>query len=262
MEGERSLSVSQYKTYEECPYAWKLARVDKVWQRPAAWLAQGSAEHTVFEAYERSGRSMTVEEMKALFLVEYAREIAKYTEDTPNMEWWFPSGPYRGPQDVERRYHIGLEQIPRYPAWYERHPEEVIWIAPDGTPGIELEFDIDLDGVRVRGFIDAVIDRRGYVVVRDDKTGKVPGDDFQLGTYGVALAETYDIEPPDTGDYWMGVSGKPTFPYDLSEWSRDRVAEKFHELADNIRAERFDPDPEPKKCMFCAVAYSCAFSQA
>jgi putative RecB family exonuclease len=137
----------------------------------------------------------------------------------------------------------------------------VIWVAPDGTPGIEIGFDIDLDGVLVRGFIDAVIDQGQYGVwVRDNKTGNKPGDTFQLGVYAVALAEQYGIQQPVFGDYWMGRTGKPTDVYVLEEWDRQSVSAKFRELEDNITAGRFDPDPEPSKCRLCDVSASCEYA--
>ncbi len=253
-------SVSQLKLYERCPHAYYLSRVEKVWQRPAAWLGQGSAVHEAAEAYERSGRTMTLEAMQDVFRDSYAKHINEACETTPNFEYWFKSGPYGGELDVARRYQIGLEQCERYIRWYENNPQEVIWIAPDGTPGIELGFDIDLDGVLVRGFIDAVIDNGGDVIVRDNKTGNHPGDDFQLGVYGVALAEQFGIEPPTAGDYWMGKSGKATHPFKISEWTRDRVAGVFAELEDNITAGRFDPTPSPDVCRFCDVSSSCDYA--
>ena len=261
---KKKLSVSQYKQYERCPYSWYLSRVKKVWQRPAAWLGQGSAVHEAAEAWERSGRQMSVEQAQDVFRESYAKHINAACEVTPNFEWWFRSGPYAGEEDIVRRYKIGLEQVEKYIRWYEFHPEEVIWISEDGTPGIEIGFDIELDGVLIRGFIDAVIavdNALGVgktLIVRDNKTGNHPGDDFQLAVYKVALAEQYGLDAP-AGDYWMGRSGKPTYPFDLTGWTRERVAEKFHELEANIAAERFEPKPDPDKCKFCDVALACEY---
>jgi putative RecB family exonuclease len=285
----RPLSVSQYNSYTRCPHSWYLDRILKAWNRPAAWLPQGSAVHTVAECIElaklgptdarcgpqgehvadcecRSGSPLSLEAAQDIFREEYAKEVGQYTEITPNFDWWFSSGPYRGAVDVERRYEIGLEQVEKFIRWDEAHPEEVIWIAPDGTPGIELGFDIELDGLRVRGFIDAIIAVPGRgVAVRDYKTGNTPGDDFQLGVYGVALQELYGVTPL-TGDYYMagkkGNPGKPTYPYDLTGWTRERVVSAFRELDENIRAERFEPKPEPSKCRFCSVQLACEFSLA
>jgi putative RecB family exonuclease len=278
-------SVSQYNQYKKCPYAYKLERIDKVWSRPAAWLAQGSAVHEAAEAWERSGRVMPIEDMVDVYTESYEKHINAACEVTPNFDWWFASGRYGGEEDTERRYLIGVEQCGKYIDWYTNHPAEVIWIAPDGTPGIEIGFDIDLDGVLVRGFIDAVIDdqsepivsydgagnvwseRTGQeprsipnLIVRDNKTGNRPGDDFQLGVYAVALQETYGLFGPYKGDYWMGKTGKATYPFDLRNWTREKVSAEFRELEDNIAAERFDPKPSPDNCRMCSVSYSCEFS--
>lgn len=252
------LSVSQYNQFKRCSYSWYLARRLNAWQRPAAWLPQGTAVHEAAEMYEKSGRSMTLEQAQDVFRESYSREVGKYAEITPNFDYWARSGPYAGEADLERRFNLGLEQVGKYLEWYEKHPEEVIWISEDGTPGIELGFDIDLDGVLIRGFIDAVVWNDGEITVRDNKTGNKPGDEFQLAVYGVALSEQFGAHAP-TGDYWMGRTGKPTKPYDLSGWTRDRVRSEFLQLQENIEAERFEPDPEPSKCLFCDVSNACEF---
>jgi putative RecB family exonuclease len=203
---------------------------------------------------------MTLEAAQDVFRDSYAKHIGEACEVTPHFESWFASGPYAGELDIERRYHIGLEQVGKYIDWYQSHPEEVIWISEDGTPGIEIGFDIELDGVPVRGFIDAVIDQGEYGIwVRDNKTGNKPGDDFQLGVYAVALAEQYGIEKPMFGDYWMGRTGKPTAVYPLDEWDREAVTAKFRWLEEQIEAGNFPAYPEPSKCRFCDVSASCIY---
>lgn len=253
-------SVSQFKEYEQCPYAYKLHRVDRAWQRPAAWLAQGTAAHKAWEEYERSGRELPLTQAEEVYADTYAAEIGEYCKGTPDFNWWFPSGPYRGATDVERRYRLGMDMVERYYGWYASHPDQVIWIAQDGTPCIELEFDIDLDGVIVRGFIDAVVEVDGKLRVRDGKTGKSPGDEFQLGVYAVAVEELFGVERPTKGDYWMGATGKPTVPYDLSEWSYEHLADEFGQLDENIRAKRFDPNPSKDNCRFCSVSAACEYA--
>lgn len=267
-------SVSQYNSFNRCGYAYKLARIDKVWQRPAAWLPQGSAVHAVAEAYELQkfkGFPMDLEQAQDLFRQEYAKEIEKYAEVTPRFDYWFSSGSYHGEVDIERRYNIGLEQVEKFINWTESHPKEAIWISPEGVPGIELSFDFDLDGVLIRGFIDAVIsvDPGGttpsFHVVRDYKTGNTPGDDFQLAVYKVALEEVYGLTV-DYGDYYMaGKAGKPAFtthPHNLEEWTREAVSEKFQELEAAIKAEKFEPKPDPKICVMCDVSLACQYSLA
>lgn len=260
-------SVSQINQYTRCPQAYKLARIDKVWARPAAWLPQGTAFHAVAEEYEKrlhiAGQQMTLEEAKDMFREEYAKHIGVYTEITPNFEWWSWSGPYNGERDIERRYAIGLEQIEKFVNWRTTEGQE-IWVTPEGAPAIELSFNIDLDGIKVRGFIDAVVIVDDEPRVRDYKTGNSPGDDFQLGVYALAIFMLYGV-PITKGDYFMagkkGKPAKPTAVYDLSAWTYEAVKERFHEVEARIQAGDFEPLPEPDKCKFCDVSYSCSYFQ-
>lgn len=255
-------SVSQINQYLRCPQSYKLGRIDKVWARPAAWLAQGTAFHAVAEEYERriSGTPpMDLLEAQEMFRHEYAQAINEMCQETPNFDWWFWSGPYNGERDIERRYEIGLEQVEKFVLWRE-HPGQEVWVTPDGKPAIELEFSIELEGIIVRGFIDAVIVAADGIRVRDYKTGNSPGDDFQLGVYAVAIEALYGVKP-QRGDYFMvgkrGAKPRISGPYDLSHWTREQVTARFHEVEARIQAGDFEPDPEPGKCGFCDVNYSC-----
>ena len=287
-------SVSQINQYNRCPYSYYLARIKMVWQRPAAWLPQGTAVHETAEWWERERRLPDVEEMVEYYNKVYDAEVNRYLKITPNPDFWSASGQYRGQRDILRRFAKGQDQVRAYHRYYtETAPREVIWIAPavaddrcsgivegghvagcacrPATPGIELGFDFDLDGVRVRGFIDAMIERpldiplhtpEGLVthelLVRDNKTGNNPGDDFQLAVYGVAIQDSYGVEPL-VGDYWMGRAGKPTAPFDLTRWPRSRVADSFAELEARIDAGDFPATPDPDKCKFCDVSAACEY---
>lgn len=255
-------SVSQVNAWRRCSYAVYLERVKRVWQRPAAWLPQGTAVHKAAEEYERSGRLMPLDEAQDVFRESYAEEVNRYCEGTPNFDYWFASGPYKGEADIERRYGIGLGQVENYLNYYQgKGNREWIWTAPDGTKGIELPFEVDLDGITVRGYIDAVIIHPDHgLLVRDNKTGNKPGDDFQLKVYAVALETLYGVEAK-TGDYWMGRTGEPTkVPYDLTRITTDEVVEEFHKVDEEIKSEVFVPTDDKSKCDFCPVSSSCPFA--
>lgn len=256
--------------------AYKLARIDKVWARPAAWLPQGTAFHTVAEIVEKAraeGREVPLEKAQEIFKEEYAKDIGELSAITPNFDWWFGSGPYNAWRDIERRFHVGLEQVEKFYAWRSMQGQEIWWTpAKDdepSKPAIELQFNIVIDTpagpIRLRGFIDAVVVLPdGSIRVRDYKTGNKPGDDFQLGVYALVIKLLYGVEVT-TGDYFMaGKKGKKptlTHPFDLSEWTLEAVAEKFAEVEEGIRAEKFEALPEPDKCNFCDVSYSCPVYQ-
>jgi putative RecB family exonuclease len=59
---------------------------------------------------------------------------------------------------------------------------------------------------------------------------------------------------------WESQVSRPTRT--IGEWTRERVVSAFRELDENIRAERFEPKPEPSKCRFCSVQLACEFSLA
>lgn len=254
-------SVSQVNDWTRCPYMFKLKRVDKVWQKPAAWLPQGSAVHEAMEVWEKSGRTLSLEEMQETFRQSYYRFTEELLSETPNLSYWYASGPYTADLDIPRRFDIGLEQTEMYFNYYTvKAPQEVLWVAPDGTPGCELDISANIGDIPVRGYVDEIIVHRFFgPVVVDVKTGNQPGDEFQLATYAVLVNSIYDLEI-DVGWYWMGKTGKPTIPYDLTEWPEERIAEVFSQIDSEIRAGLFEPKPEPDKCRFCPVQLSCEYA--
>lgn len=259
-------SVSQLSSFEKCPMAYKLSRIDKVWRRPAAWLQQGTAVHAVAEHYMlrrlgfEPGGPMTREEAYEVFKDSYQEGISESTDVTPNLDWWFSSGPYRGPDDVERRWKIGLEQVDKVIDWIENHPSLEVWSTPDGKPGIELDLDFMLGDIQIRGFIDAVLILDGEPMVVDHKTGLKPGDDFQLAVYALALKKLYGLDV-QRGIYFMAKTGKPTYPYDLTDWTEEKITERFLAMEAKLEAGEFEPNPGDA-CARCDVALSCEYSMA
>lgn len=249
-------SVSQLKQYEQCPLSYKLDRIDKVWNRPAAWLDHGTAVHKAVEEFWKSGGVLTLEDAVGIASEAYSSGINRLLEETPNADVWFSSGRYRGFADIERRAEIVPEMVERFYQWAAAHPDYKVWEASDGTPGVEIGFDVEIGGVRVRGFIDLVMtDPEGRVVVVDVKTGAQPGDEFQLAVYGQALKIAYGVDVA-TGYYWMGKTGRLTRPYDLSIVPLEEIEERFRLTDDGIRNGRFDPRPGDH-CRRCPVATSC-----
>lgn len=279
-------SVSQINQYLRCPLAYKRQRIDRVPEMQSPWFPQGLAVHKGGEEFEKSNRTMSLEQIRQVFSDEYARQINKTCEKVPNFDWWFSSGPYRAGEsytsykgkyyqsDISRRYQLGLEQVERYHEYYTSiAPEEKIWITPDGEPAIELEYYVDLDGIMVKGAIDQIIKYEGIpsmksswapdeIRVRDIKSGKQPGGDFQLAVYAIIMWVKYGVVIL-VGDYWMGHQGKPTKePYKLDHWTYEKVSEEFHTVDAKIRAGDFPADPDPDKCRMCSVKVGCPFSLA
>lgn len=251
-------SVSQHNTYERCPWAYKLQRIDRVWQRPASWLSQGLGVHVAMEKWELSDRKLTRDELVEIYREEFARSIEEQAETTPNLQFWFGSGPYPGPVDIERRWEVGENQLLSLVDWCEAHPDQKTWTTPDGEKAIELEFNVELGGVPVKGFIDQIVETEDGLIVRDIKTGAKPGDIFQLATYAEAVRLIYGVTPY-AGDYLMGKTGKPTKTLPITEEARADVHTRFAALEANIQAGIFEPRPSKNTCKMCSVATSCEF---
>ncbi|MEW1546894.1 RecB family exonuclease [Streptomyces tsukubensis] len=258
----RPRSVSQVKQYEQCPYGFYLARIAREPELQAAWLAQGVAVHAAAEEWERSGRTMSVDQAQAVYGGVYTRMANQALEAEPGEDGWQASGPYLGFTDLERRWHLGREQVAKYVAWYEKHPDETVWKAADGVPAIEQRFDIEVDGVKVIGYIDQVIEhpKRGPVV-RDIKTGVLPAmaDTFQLDTYALALKQAHGLEC-ETGDYWSGKTGAPSRARKLGGTAE--VVNRVKEMDEGVKRGDFTPKPSPESCARCPVRRSCRFASA
>lgn len=249
-------SPSQLNEYERCPHAYYLSRHQRVWKYPAPWLAHGTAFHSVAEAFEKSGRVMTLEQAQQLFRSEYSAQINEELKTNPNPNVWERSGPYNAKADIPRRLNVGLQQIEGFFKFIREHPDREPWTDPAGVQWIEKEFEVHFGDVKVVGYIDIVIDEKP----EDYKTGSTPGGDEQLATYAGVLKLEWDI-PFTTGTYWMAKTGKATRPYDLTGWSIERLADVYGELDQNIKAEKFDPTPSPELCGRCPVRNSCKFAQ-
>lgn len=248
-------SPSQLGQYDRCPYAYYLARRKKVWERPAAWLAHGSAVHRAIELWEQSHRTMTTEQVVEEFYKSYKQYIGLSLKENPNPNVWFPSGPYWGAKDIARRREVGRLHVLNVLEFYEKNPYMKPWVDPDGHWWVEKHFTVKFGEVEVVGYVDVVIDEIAY----DYKTGSTPGGDEQLATYAGALNLKFDI-PFTEGYYFMAKQGKPTRPYDLTGWSQERLADVYGELDSNIKAEKFDPKPSPDTCRMCPVQSSCEFA--
>lgn len=266
MDGESKpyRSVSQINTYKKCPYRYYLERVEKVWQRPAAWAPQGTALHFAVEMWEKGGRQDTLAQMETWFLESYSEEINKLSAETPNLNFWFPSGPYKGMIDVVRRRDLGLDQVKTYYE-YRTDPNssgfyDSIW-SEGGTEFVEWGFEGLLGNVPVRGFVDQVevIGDGHELRVVDVKSGKDPGDARQLKVYQIMVRRETGMAVPK-GAYWMGKNGK-LVEFELDAYPDSMVVEEFEEVDALIHAGEFDAKPEPKQCMFCSVANSCSFKE-
>jgi len=133
-----------------------------------------------------------------------------------------------------------------------------LWVTPQGIPAIELIFNIDLDGVMVKGALDRLmVLPSGELVVLDIKTGaRTPSSDFQLGIYAVAMEATFGVRPK-FGTYWDARKGGITELVSLDKWTRESVSEIVGMFDKARRAGIFLPNFD--HCKMCNFKNDCKY---
>jgi hypothetical protein len=169
--------------------------------------------------------------------------------------WWLTQG-----EDMLKRYldaRLGeIEQSVR-----------VIAEEPPGSPIIEHEGVLDVDGVPVKVVIDQAwlgsFDG-GAIVVEDVKSGGwAPDGTFQLGLYAWYLRKTLGWEGQILGRYWDARKGTYGEPIDLIE------AHPWEEVQLRVLPEQakkqallFSPNPSFGGCKSCMVSHACPAAKA
>lgn len=251
-------SVSQLTSYAGCSLRYRLERIDKAPQAQAAWTIQGLAVHAAVEHYERSRRTASLEDCINAYVERWDDEMAVALRKQPDINGWLRGGRKQAKADIEERYELGQRQVAEYIEDVSVSP----WIVaemPDGSPAVEVPFSIDLDGIRVIGYIDQIIEHAetGVLRVRDLKTGNEPAWPIQLVMYRMAMMESlgFDIQG---GDFYLCKKRGPSKTYDLTGLSRGTVAKWYAALDKGIREGVYLPNPG--NCFPCSVKAHCPTS--
>lgn len=259
----RGLSWSSVSSYAECGYRWLLDR--RLASEDTQWLNTlgGSALHEVTEIEDR------VRLGEDLVVPTFEERLVKLIADSPpgqrirvsgnkRTKLQFTGGPNK--QDLEWWLTYGPQMVEQW----RRFQEESGWqiaIMPDGALGIELDFEIEISGVPVRGSIDRVmLTPEGEIVIVDIKGGRTSAV-MQLGTYALAVSEVYGLdaewatfwqprledEAHPLGKYWR--EHMPSYPW-------DQLKAIYAGTMDSISRGVFLPNVG-SSCSGCTVRDSC-----
>ena len=259
----RGLSWSSVSSYAECGYRWLLDR--RLASEDVQWLNTlgGSTLHEVTETEDRVrlGEDLVIPTFEA-HLVKLIAESPAGTRirvsGQKRTKLQFTGGPNK--QDLEWWLTYGPQMVEQW----RRFQAETGWIIatmPDGTPGIELGFEIEIEGVPVRGSIDRVmLTPEGEIVIVDIKGGRTSAV-MQLATYALAVSEVYGLDaewatfwqprPEDEahplGKYWR--EHMPSYPW-------DQLRAMYTGTMDSISRGVFLPNVG-SGCSGCTVKESC-----
>ncbi|WP_431911607.1 RecB family exonuclease [Nonomuraea jabiensis] len=250
--------MSRLTSIARCGLAFQLERIDKLPATPAGWTIQGIAVHEAADAWEKSGRVMSVDEAIEVFKRSWRAEMAKAEERVPERSKWLVGGRKKVQNDLVDRYEGGMGQVADYITYNLHDDKRRPYILPDGSPAAEVGFEVEFGDVTIRGYIDLLMEdvRTGALLVRDIKTGsKVPSVPFQLIVYRKAVNEIFG-EDAHWGEFFMTRDGKPTPPIDLTKLDDELMEHWFINAAAMEERRLFLPNPGDA-CRTCGVAPHC-----
>ncbi|HXM54746.1 MAG TPA: ATP-dependent DNA helicase, partial [Candidatus Dormibacteraeota bacterium] len=128
---------------------------------------------------------------------------------------------------------------------------------------VESPFAVELDGWTLRGVIDRVDEpasRGAAWRIVDYKTGSpIPASrlrrDLQLALYALGARRALGLEPVELEIVYLRGGNRVTLPAD--DALLDEALRIGGEVAESVRAGRFEPRPERRRCALCAYRLAC-----
>jgi RecB family exonuclease len=239
-EGRVRLSFSRVDAYRNCPRKFRYAYVDKLPGRPGPHLSFGTSIHAALEDfYDRKLPSCPTEEELLGFLYERWDSSGFAGVDRDDQLAF-----YRHGQDVLRRFHRRVAPTYRLPAATEAWFELPIGFEATVVGSID-RVDVDDDG-RFH-----VVDYKTNRKVKDRQ--RVAGS-LQLAIYALACRHLFGTLPATVSlDFVVaGVEVKVA----VDDLDLDAARQQVLDAAAAIRAERYDPAPNPL-CGWCDYRSLC-----
>ncbi|MEO8743988.1 MAG: ATP-dependent DNA helicase [Candidatus Dormiibacterota bacterium] len=229
------LSYSGIAAYRDCPRQYWYRQVQRLPAVQSAEAVHGVILHEVLRQageIRRSGRPLS-----ARLLASIHRDVWSKTS--------FPD-----PRRVATFKRIGAEQLETY---RRRGGLE------DAPEHLELPFSAALDGWALRGVIDR-IDRTatGWRIV-DYKSGRSltrRRRDLQVALYALAATAALELDPVELQVVYLA-SGE-TVSIDKVTSLVAEARSQAAEVAEGVRAGRFEPRPERRRCRLCPYRLACA----
>ncbi len=246
----RPLSFTQISLYRSCPLQYKLQYLDGLKSKDKWYFSFGTTMHRCVEHFFKVSTPPPPSMERLLHFYE---------------QNWLSQG-YESPEEEARYRDYGREILTRF---WEIHSTDFRM-----PVALERSFNIDIEGIKLRGFIDRVdkLESGGLSVV-DYKTNKelfttdYLDEDLQLTIYQMAAENTWQLPVERLTLYHLrsntACSCPPREPERL-EHARQLILE----VAENIAKERFPatenqfcPCDFPEHCPYYRHQYMAATPQ-
>ena len=228
----RPLSHSSITLYNECPQKYKFRYIDLIPGKPRHFFSFGRSVHWALEFFY--GVKTPVSPTLDVLLQTYKEE-------------WMSDG-YRDPFQEHEYFEEGKRILK---AFHEKHAKDY------HVPlFVEYGFEVEVEGVPVKGFIDRVDKLAdGRLALMDYKTGKGIAEgrveiDPQLTMYQYACETLLGDDVGELIFYHL-----PTLKEHRASRHPVRLVDELKvrivSTADAITQEKFDPKPSEMVCRWC-----------
>lgn len=253
-------SFSQWQTFTQCGWQYKLERVDRIPTCPSVAAVGGSALHSWTEMHDLGYTTDWDGEFDAAIENQRLR-----SPDFPPEEWRVfgrVSKQYPERENIDAWRTIGLEMTERYTAWRTATDTRIADdLYPDeygSTFGVEYQINVDIPGVgQLVGAIDRLeYDEDGALVAIDIKTGRIRHT-AQLVFYAAA-ARLMGLNIQRAG-FWSARTGALSYLQAVPHWDPDRLRCIMEHQADCRNRGIYPPTPGDH-CGICSVRQHCNFA--
>ncbi len=246
-------SYSRMSLYNECPQKYKFRYIHKIPEKPKSYFAFGHSVHSALEFLYK------VDAPPFPSLDEVLRIFER--------DWHSKKPEEKGYTDPAKEHDDFLHGIKILTGYYEKHKASL------AVPiSVEMFVKLPIDGLNLISVVDRIdYLGDGQLSIVDYKTGKtVVKNTAQLNMYQKVLELAPDIKElvfAKTG--YSGAIKVARMSFYQLENLKENVfdpasvfeIEAFWKevlcVADNIRAEKFEPTPSEKGCHFCDYRNLC-----
>lgn len=237
-------SASALKTYQECPLKYKFSYVMKVPNAPKTFFDLGSSVHSVVEILTKK---QIVDPNYIPTKVEAMKLLDKY---------WVSSS-YQNVTTENEDRSSAEKMIDFFIKWTTEQK-----LSGNIPIAAEQEFEIDLAGKKLLGFIDRVEKTpTGEYEIYDYKTGKseLNGStikkDIQVNAYSIGIEKKLGKFPVSVSLLYLRKEKR--LPYQVTTEGVEAVKQEMMALIDGVLSERFAPTPAYFTCKYCDYQSIC-----
>ena len=225
----RPLSYSQISLYQNCPLSYKLQYIDKLETKDKGYFSFGTTMHKCAEYFYK----VKVPPPPSL------EELLQFYEKN-----WLSAG-YESAEEEANYKAYGRDMLAKF--WELHQPDFRMPIA------VEWMFNIDIEGIKLRGFIDRVdkLDSGGLAIIdyktdRELFTNDYLARNLQLTLYQMAVAQSWFLTVERLTLYHFRTNTPCSCP-PREEAQLDKARKLVLTVAEGIAAEKF-PAVESERC--------------